>query len=288
MHCNGHLMSYVIIYYGRTHPAIFNASTPADLEDPLRKELQSNWWCAGWSRTPGFDLESRSMPFQLSCLYSDFPSPSLTQQGANHPLGGSFGYLASGDHVTSTNWLTSCEPNEKHAPCDLFGNQVEWGIWGHGPVVVVDDSKKDDRMDHHIPSVLTKVLHCMPHHTAHTAHRDVVAQIECEQKTYISHISSASYANGPTGNWKEAQDASGYTMPQYSVPWEDWPSLRPLTCPPSFLPWHHPCHLSSPEATLTKLACIVSPHLWSLSCGLQAKVLVFCHLLDAATPNYQS
>ena len=39
-----------------TYTAISNPSTPADLEDPLRKELRSNWWCEGWSRTPGFHV----------------------------------------------------------------------------------------------------------------------------------------------------------------------------------------------------------------------------------------
>lgn len=52
IYCNDHLMSS----YTWTYTAIFNPSTPADLEDPLRKELRSNWWCAGWSRTPGFHV----------------------------------------------------------------------------------------------------------------------------------------------------------------------------------------------------------------------------------------
>lgn len=56
-----------------------------------------------------------------------------------------------------------------------------------------------------------------------------------------------------------------------SVPWEDWPSLRPLICPPFFRPWHHPCHLSFPDATLTKLSWLaLSQHICAV-CLLACK-----------------
>lgn len=117
-YCHGHLMSSYTI---DVHAAIFNPSTPADLEDPLRKELRSNWWCAGWSRTPGFHVIPAPMS-AMSLLRFFITNASPNRVPTTRLV------------VPLATWLQFCDVKYQYQVIDLIRTQRKtcsmlWSVW---------------------------------------------------------------------------------------------------------------------------------------------------------------
>lgn len=193
-----------------------------------------------------------------------FHHQCLTQQGANHPLGGSFGYLASVlrcQVLVPTDWLDA-------NPTENMLHVVIWSVWQPSWIRPrpgcsgrrLQEGRSDGRPHPFCPNKGI-ALNCRTHHSAHRYFLGYCGTNWMWTKTNISNCSMGGLA------FFASFDLSSFFSSLAS-------SLS------SFFSW---CYIDK-----VKLACIVSAHLCSLSSGVQTKVLVFCHLLNAAAPNHQS